>query len=226
MKKLFALLLSFAFVLTLAPVSFAEGVDAISSATQTDELAIEEVVYKGDGAVEVDFLGHVQYKNCKVSVEDEKGLAYRVRLTKRDNDELRFRVANYVTGMTYNFTISGVRARGEKAYTSIEDTFEIPEAGQVEIASVEGDAQDSEVSVNFTGRVKWNKPKAQLLDGESGEVTDGRIVDRDKDSCEIRFPRGTMVEGGEYTLRISSLKAWDGTDYTTAEAVFTARYDD
>ena len=70
----------------LMAVVFAIGTAAVPAITKksivnaSSKPVIEEVEYKGNGKVEVDFYGKVQYKNPKVVVKGN-GKSYKARIT-------------------------------------------------------------------------------------------------------------------------------------------------
>ena len=88
----------------------------------------EHVKYEGSGKVEVEYIGHVKYKNSKITVKDTSGKKYKVTVLERDNDETRFKIKNYKAGKTYKFTISGVKKAGTSKYGKVTGSVKIPKA--------------------------------------------------------------------------------------------------
>ena len=88
----------------------------------------EKVKYEGNGKVEVEYVGHVNYKNSKITVKDTSGKKYNVTVLERDDDETIFRIKNYKTGKTYKFTISGVKQSGTSGYGKVTGSVKIPKA--------------------------------------------------------------------------------------------------
>ena len=80
---------------------------------------LEEVEYRGNGIVEVEFLKKVSYKDAKVTVTGDDGKICRVSVTAKDKDDLTFKIRDYQEGASYTFTISGVRRKGTKKYGSL-----------------------------------------------------------------------------------------------------------
>lgn len=88
--------------------------------------AKEEVKYEGEGKVEVEFVGDVQWNNHKVTVKDTSGKKYGVEIVKRDDDEIEFIVKKYKNGKKYNFWIKGVREFENGEYGTVKGSFKIP----------------------------------------------------------------------------------------------------
>ena len=88
--------------------------------------AKEEVKYNGEGKVEVEFVGDVQWKNAKVTVKDTSGKKYGVKITKKDDDEIKFTVKKYKYGKKYKFWIKGVREFDSGSYGTVKGSFKIP----------------------------------------------------------------------------------------------------
>ena len=88
--------------------------------------AKEEVKYEGEGKVEVEFVGDVQWKNHKVTVKDTSGKKYGVKIVKKDDDEIEFIVKKYKNGKKYKFWIKGVRQYGNGSYGTVKGSFKIP----------------------------------------------------------------------------------------------------
>lgn len=88
--------------------------------------AKEKVEYEGKGIVEVEFHGHVKYKNLKVTVKDTSGRKYKTRILHRDNDEVKFKILNRKAGKTYKFTIGQVKRTGTVKYGKVKGTVKIP----------------------------------------------------------------------------------------------------
>ena len=102
----------------------------VSMATPTFASApvSEKVKYEGSGKVEVEYIGHVKYKNSKITVKDTGGNKYGVRVIERDDDETIFKIKNYKAGKTYNFTISGIKKAGTSTYGKVKGSVKIPKA--------------------------------------------------------------------------------------------------
>ena len=85
---------------------------------------IKEIEYdKKDRELEIDFVKRVQYKNLKVTVTDASGKSYSCRIDEKNSRELELVVKGMKAGMKYTVSISGIRAAGSTAYTTISGTF-------------------------------------------------------------------------------------------------------
>ena len=86
---------------------------------------VEDVEYKGNGVVEVDFVGDVKYKRTKITLKDNKGKKYKARIIKRDNDDIKFKIKKYKKGRTYRITISGIKRWNASKYTKVKAKVKI-----------------------------------------------------------------------------------------------------
>lgn len=118
MKRFASIITAIALLLSVA----ATGTDAAMAKAPKKE----EVKYEGDGKVEVEFIGDVQWKKPKVYVKDSSGKKYATKIVKKDDDEIEFRVVKYKNGKKYNFTIKGVKIYGTKSYGTVKGKFTIP----------------------------------------------------------------------------------------------------
>ena len=89
---------------------------------------IEDIEYNGNGRVEVDFHGKVQYRNSKIIVKDTSGKKYSVKNVWRDNDEVKFTVKNFKRGKNYIITVKGIKRRGTGSYSSVTGSLNVPKA--------------------------------------------------------------------------------------------------
>lgn len=89
---------------------------------------IEEIEYKGNGRVEIDFYGKVRYKNVKIAVKDTTGKTYKVNKIWKDNDEINFNIKNYKEGRTYKITVKGIKTRNTDKYGSVSGKVNIKKA--------------------------------------------------------------------------------------------------
>ncbi|MCQ4636144.1 hypothetical protein NE619_05345 [Anaerovorax odorimutans] len=76
-----------------------------------------------DQEVSFDFKTKVQWKNPKVKITDSNGNSYSTIITDRDNDDLEVYVSGLTYGNKYNYSISGIKARGASSYTTISGSF-------------------------------------------------------------------------------------------------------
>lgn len=178
---------------------------------------IEETEYKGSGIVEMDFHGKVQYKNVKVAVQDTTGKSYTASITKKDNDDLTFKIRSFKEGMTYNYQISGIRKRGEKRYSTISGTITIPVAGVPQIESVEYKS-NGRVEIEFRGKVQYKKAKVTVKDAKGKKVS-AKISKKEND--ELTVKPGTLSGGTQYTITISGIRARGASGYTSITTSFT-----
>ena len=87
---------------------------------------IREIEYdREDRELELEFAKRVQYKNLKVTITDETGKTYRCRIEDRDCKELELKVRGLKRGQKYTVTLSGIRARGETAYSTVVSVFKV-----------------------------------------------------------------------------------------------------
>ena len=88
------------------------------------KLAIKEIVFDpAYDSLEVEFTTLVQFKNLKVTIEDENGDRLPVTNLETFPDELEMDVEGMEDGETYTITISGVRVKGKGSYTSVSQRF-------------------------------------------------------------------------------------------------------
>ena len=92
---------------------------------------IEEIEYKNNGRVEVEFHGKVKYRNAKVSVKDTSGKKYKVTAVRKDDDDIKFTIKYFKLGKTYKITISGVKTRGSKKFDKVTGRIKVPAAAKV-----------------------------------------------------------------------------------------------
>ena len=88
------------------------------------KLAIREIEFNpAYDSLEVEFTTLVQFKNLKVTIEDENGDRLPVTNLETFPDELEMDVEGMEDGETYTITISGVRVKGKGSYTSVSQRF-------------------------------------------------------------------------------------------------------
>lgn len=167
-----------------------------------DEAIIQKTVYEGLGVIEVDFLRDVQYKDLKVSVQDETGNELELTIWECDDDDLSFRVKDLVPGGTYNYTVSGVRAGFSGEYATVAGSFSVPEQESTAVKKVEYDFDDCELDVEFFKRVDLSAVEVSIRD-EEGRLYDAKIRELDRDGFEAYVPG--LEWGASYVLEIGGL---------------------
>ena len=181
---------------------------------------IKAAEYEGNGRVEVDFSSKVKYKNVKVSVKDNKGASYSVKINEKDNDDLTFTIKNYKAGRTYTYTISGVRKSKEKTYGKVTGKVTIPAAsGTPRVKKTDYDRKDKELEFDFASDVQWKNAKVVITDGKKNYSV--RILEKDKDSIEVKVS-GLKV-GSKYNYKISGVRVKGTSVYQTISGTFVAR---
>lgn len=209
LKKPVAFMLALMMVLglSLAPVSAASAPK------------IENIDYEGYGKVEVEFYGHVAYKNCYVSVKDTKGNSYSTKILEKDSDDLTFKIKKYKTNRTYNFTIHGIKKRGTTGWKNVSGKVRIPGSNKVVIKDIEYDREDREVEFEFKGKVAWKSPTVKITDS-NGKNYVRYIIDKDNNSIEVKVNK--LVYGKSYNYKITGVKNKEGTKYVTKTGKFKA----
>lgn len=211
-QKLLAIFILTTFALTLV---FAT---ASSNALAASPPKIEEIEYKGSGYVEVEFHGSVKYSNAKVSVKDSSGKAYSASITKKDSDDLKFKVSNIALGKTYTFTISGIKKSSEGSYTSVKGTFKVP-AAKLAIEEIEYDHDDKELSIEFIGKVEWKNATVTISDS-NGKTYTSKFTEKEDDGCEI-YVKGLKYKSS-YKFKITGIRAKGSSEYTSISGSFKA----
>lgn len=86
-------------------------------------ISIKKIEYDAkDKEVSFDFDCKVQWKSPKVTIK--KGSKnYVKKIKEKDNDDIEVSVKKLKKGVTYKYTISGIKKKGEKSYTSISGSF-------------------------------------------------------------------------------------------------------
>lgn len=98
-----------------------KGTVQIPAATQAP--IVKEVDYDSDDLeVEIEFKSYVQFKNPKVTVTTNRK-NYAVRIVKKGNDSITIKVKKLILGRKHNFTVSGIRVRGNTTYTKVKGSF-------------------------------------------------------------------------------------------------------
>ncbi len=93
--------------------------------TPKSELSVKKAAYdRRDGELELEFYGRVQYKNPKVVIKDTTGKTYTCQISELDRDEMEIGIKGLKSGK-YTVKITGIRLRGDTAYTSITAAFRV-----------------------------------------------------------------------------------------------------
>lgn len=181
---------------------------------------IREAEYEGSGRVDVEFKTDVKYKNVKVKVTDTKGKAYSTVIRSKDEDDLTFEIKSYKKGVTYKYTITGVKQKNEKNYGQVSGKVTIPATTSAPKAKkVEYDRHDNEVDFDFTTAVQWKAPKVTISDGKKNYVV--KILEKDNDGIEVRVK--TLKKGARYTYKITGVRVKGNQTYKTVTGTFIAK---
>lgn len=207
-KKYLKRIAMFAFVATLA--FGIGGIDSQAKAPKKDD-----VNYLGSGKVEVEFEDEVDYKNVKVTVKDTSGKKYTTSIVKKDDDEIIFRVKKYVSGKSYNYTISGVREEGTSSYGKVTGKFTIA-LSKVKVEDINY-LGSGKVEVEFDDEVDYKNAKVTVKDS-SGKSYTATITSKDDD--ELRFKVKNYKTNKTYKFTITGIKEEDQSKYRKATGSF------
>ena len=180
---------------------------------------IKETSYEGNGKVEVEFYGRVQYQDVKVTVKAPDGTKLKAKITEKDSDDLEFKVTGLKPGTKYTYTISGVRFQKNGAYGKVSGSFKTPK-NELYIEKVKYDREDKELEIEFFKRVQYKNVKVVLID-ENGTRTTLKIKEKDRDEIEVRA--GTLKRGKTYTVEVQGVRLYKEGSYTTVSKTFTVK---
>ena len=121
-KRLLKMMVVMVAMLTMI---FTSQISALAAAP-----TIEDIEHKGNGRIDVDFYGDVQYKNVKIIVKDSKGNSYKVKNIYKDDDDIKFTIKNFKRGRTYKITVKGVREMWSSKYGKVSGKIKIPAASK------------------------------------------------------------------------------------------------
>lgn len=207
MKKLTAILLA-AMLLTLP---------ALAAAPEA-----ERIEYEGNGFIEMDFIRDVSYENLSIAVRDFSGAEYPVTVFERDDDDLTFRAENLIPGETYEIIVSGIREGRSGDFGSVTGQISIPEAGIPAVRSIEYDAEDRELDIDFVEKVDFTDLQLEVTD-LNGNAYATRIIETDRDGFEAKVDG--LTRGESYLARITGVSLSGLNDARTVTAEFVARDD-
>lgn len=202
--------------LILCVFAMATGITAVSAFASAK---VRKVEYEGNGKVDVDFKGYVQYKNVKVIVKDTSGKKYTAKVTDKDRDDLNFKVTGVKSGKKYTFTIKGIRKKGETKYGSVKGSFRIPKKSHgITIKEIEYDARDRDVNFDFAQIVQWKNPTVSIKAG--GTEYAAGIEEKDRDDIEVNVKK--LTAGKKYSYTITGIRKKGTTEYVTLKGTFIA----
>lgn len=212
MKKVLAIVVLAAVVLTVPAMAFS---------AVTEPAAQFRAEYEGSGRVEVDFRGDdVKYQNVAVTAVAPDGAVQTVTILEADDDDLTFVIENVQASTTYSFTVSGVKLPGGADYESVSGEITTPAPGETAIRSVDLDDDDSELEIEFVGRVAYDN-LAVAVTAADGSQLNATVIDRDDDSIEVRVDG--IVRGSDYTVTVTGVGEAGSGVFGTVQRTFTAR---
>ncbi len=160
---------------------------------------VKEAEYEGNGKMEVNFTSKVRYKNLKVQVKDGK-TSKKVKILKKDKDELEFRIAGYKPGKTYTFKITGVYKKGEKKASTLTGSIMIPKThGAVPIAEINYNVKENKVEFEFAKKVQYKSVKVRITEGKKNYVRN--ISEKDRSELEVKMKKLTKGKIYQYSIR-------------------------
>lgn len=173
---------------------------------------------RDDRELSIDFKTPVSWKKAKAEITDTSGKVYKARITDKDKDEIEIRISGLKSNSTYNYKISGIRAKDGGSYTTISGKFKVPASTKITIDDIEYDAGDREVSFSFKNKVQWKSPKVTIKNSK-GTAIKTRILDKDNDEIEVK---ANLSKGKKYSYSISGIKAKGSSSYKTIKGTFKA----
>ena len=180
---------------------------------------IRETMYEGNGKVEVEFYGRVQYKDAKVTVKAPDGTKLKAKIVDKDSDDLEFKVTGLKPDTKYTYTISGVRFQKSGPYGKVSGSFKTP-SSELYIEKVKYDREDRELEIEFFKRVQYKSVKVMLID-ENGKSTTLKIKEKDRDEIEVYA--GRLQSGKTYTIQVQGVRLYKEGSYTTVMKQFTVK---
>lgn len=199
MKKLFALTIAAALLLTMTAFAGAE---------------ILRVEYEGNGRVEVQLNEKVNTDGLAVTVTDPEGnpVPASVREEKDDReDDIDFLIENYAYDTEYAFELTG-------GFGSLTGTVRIPAESEL-IRKVDPDYGDREIEIEFVGKVEYENP-AVTITTDAGTACEARITEQENDSLEVAV--SDLTRGTTYTVTVAGVRAAGTEAFGIAEIQFTA----
>ena len=162
---------------------------------------VKSIEYEGNGKVEIDFKTKVQYKKTKVKAVDEDGNKIPARILDMDRDDLVIRLEKYPQGKRIVITVSGVKKKTEKRYSSIRGNIWIPTCtvGNI-LKNVDYDHKDRKVEFEFLKKVKWKNPKVTIKHGKKQYAV--KIKDTESRELEVK---AKLAKGVIYQYTISGI---------------------
>lgn len=184
------------------------------AAASAQSLLNARAEYEGFGLVELDLNQNVTWAEPQVEVTDAEGNTLDAQVYKYDRDDVDFWIPDLTDDQVYTGTLSGAE-NGETA--SFE--FYASSVLSTMIRSVEYDAEDRELDIDFAMDVQYESPVVTVTD-TNGNVYEGRILERDNDSLEVRV-KG-LTRGSTYTVSVSGVKGRTFDTFETYTAEFVA----
>lgn len=200
MKKVLAIVLT-ALIITCA----AAGAQAALQA---------RAEYEGFGLVDLDLNWDVNWTEPQVSVSDANGNTVDAQVFRYDSDDVDFWVSDLQEDQTYTFNVSGI----SDGSTVSSEFFAASERSTM-IHSVEYDAGDRELDVEFAMDVEYNNPSVTVSDS-AGNTYECSILERDNDSLEVAV-KG-LTRGSTYTVTVSGVKGYVQNTFETWSREFKA----
>lgn len=207
------------------------GIFSTVALADYDYLRIEEVEYKGNGVVKVDFDDDVRYSNNFKLIVKSGGRTYGTTIYVKSDDDLKFKIKNYSAGKKYSITVKGVADEDSYApqYKTLKSSIKIPGgssgsgmATKAKIQEVEYDYDDCEISVDFVGNVSWSGNPKVVVKTAGGKKVKSRLYGRDNDDCEVY---ANLTPGKKYKVIIKGVRQGYSGKYGKAVKTFYA-YDD
>jgi len=171
--------------------------------------------YEGFGLVELDLNRDVSWTEPQVKVTDANGFLYEAQIFKYDRDDVKFWIQDIAEGQSYTCSVSGIADGSTVSCELYADS-----AVSTMIHSVEYDAEDRELDIEFAMNVEYENPSVTVTDA-SGTQYETRILERDNDSLEVRV-KG-LTRGNTYTVSVSGVKGQIFETFETCSLEFVAR---
>ncbi len=182
-----------------------------------------------DNNLEIKFATKVKWKNnVTVSAKNEKGTSFEAYVDDTDNDECELYIENLAPGHTYTVVLNGVKARTADKYGSLTVTFTIPTeksssssstSTKAKLKEAGYDADDMELDLEFTSRVKFSKNVSIVIKDSSGKKVDAEIIETGSKDIEIY---AELTEGKTYTFTLKGIRLTSEKNYGTLTGKFVA----